>query len=66
MFSTYTTKKYLLNIYNVKFYNLDKKFICRKIYGNNYQKHPYSKKFLKKIIGSLVLIFKKLIKKSSA
>ena len=27
MFSTYTTKKYLLNIYNVKFYNLDKKLL---------------------------------------
>ena len=35
----------MINIYNVNFYNLDKKKISRQIYGVNYLKHPYYKKF---------------------
>ena len=46
-FDLYYKNKYLLNIYNIKFYNLDKKKICKKIYGINYLKHPYTKKFIK-------------------
>ena len=45
-FNLYYKNKYLLNIYNVKFYNLDKKKICKKIYGINYLKHPYTNKFI--------------------
>ena len=45
-FDLYYQNKYLINIYNVKFYNLDKKKISRKIYGVNYLKHPYYKKFI--------------------
>ena len=43
----YYKKKYLMNIYNVSFYSLDKKKISRKIYGINYLKHPYYKRFIK-------------------
>ena len=64
VFDLYYKKKYLLNIYNVKFYNLDKKFICRKIYGNNYQKHPYSKKFLKENYRFISFNFQKINKKN--
>ena len=45
-FDLYYRKKYLINIYNVNFYSLDKKKIARKIYGVNYLKHPYYKKFI--------------------
>jgi len=45
-FDLYYKKKYLLNIFNVKFYTLDKERICNKIFGHNYLKHPYSKKFI--------------------
>ena len=45
-FDLYYKKKYLINIYNVNFYNLDKKKISEKIYGPNYSKHPYYKKFI--------------------
>ena len=44
-FDLYYKNKYLINIYNVNFYNLDKKKIFRKIYGANYLKHPYYKRF---------------------
>ncbi|MDA7795991.1 hypothetical protein N8953_03450 [Candidatus Pelagibacter sp.] len=46
-FDLYYRKKYLMNIYNVSFYSLDKKKISRKIYGINYLKHPYYKRFIK-------------------
>jgi len=46
-FDLYFKKKYLLNIFNVNFYNINKKEILRKIYGPNYLKHPYCKKFIK-------------------
>ena len=42
----YFKKKYLLNISKINFYELDKKKICKKIYGNNYSKHPYYKDFI--------------------
>ena len=45
-FDLYYKNKYLINIYNVNFYNLDKKKISKKIYGINYLKHPYYKKFI--------------------
>ena len=44
-FNLYYKNKYLINIYNVSFYSLDKEKICKKIYGVNYLKHPYYKKF---------------------
>ena len=43
----YYKKKYLLNISNIKFYDLDKNKICKEIYGNNYINHPYSRRFIK-------------------
>ena len=46
-FDLYYKNKYLINIYNVSFYKLDKKKISRKIYGVNYLKHPYYNKFIK-------------------
>ena len=61
-FDLYYKKKYLLNIYNVKFYNLDKIKICKKIYGINYLKHPYSKKFIKENYRFLSFDYKKVNK----
>ena len=46
-FDLYFNKKYLVNIFNVKFYNINKKHILQKIYGPNYLNHPYCKKFIK-------------------
>ena len=45
-FDLYYNNKYLINIYNVNFYNLDKKKIFIKIYGDNYLNHPYYKKLI--------------------
>ena len=45
-FDLYFNNKYLINIYNVNFYNINKKRILKKIYGTNYLKHPYYKKFM--------------------
>ena len=45
-FDLYFENKYLINIYNVNFYSLNKKKILKKIYGVNYLKHPYCKKFI--------------------
>jgi len=39
-------KKYLIKIFNINFYNVDKKKVCKKLYGINYLKHPYYKKFI--------------------
>lgn len=63
-FDVYYKKKYLLNIYNTKFYSLDKKNICRKIYGNNYLKHPYSKKFIEENYKFISFDYKKVNKKN--
>jgi len=45
-FDLYYKNKYLINIYNVNFYNLNKKKLSKRIYGINYLKHPYYKKFI--------------------
>ncbi len=45
-FDLYYKNKYLINIYNVNFFNLDKKKFFKKIYGFNYVRHPYYKKFI--------------------
>tara|TARA_B110000003_G_scaffold276186_1_gene321381 strand:- start:12066 stop:13121 length:1056 start_codon:yes stop_codon:yes gene_type:complete len=45
-FDLYFNNKYLINIYNVNFFNINKKKILKKIYGTNYLKHPYYKKFM--------------------
>ena len=45
-FDLYYKNRYLMNIYNVKFYNLNKKKISQKIYGANYLKHPYFERFI--------------------
>jgi sulfate adenylyltransferase len=45
-FDLYYKKKYLLNIFNAKFYNINKTKICKQIYGPNYLKHPYTRKFI--------------------
>ena len=64
IFNLYYKKKYLINIFNVKFYSLDKKKICKKIYGNNYLKHPYSSKFIKENYKFMCFDFKKVNKKN--
>ena len=63
-FNLYFKNKYLLNIYNVKFYSLDKKKICKKIYGNNYPRHPFSKKFNKENYRFISFDYKKINKKN--
>ena len=45
-FDLYFNNKYLINIYNIIFFNINKKKILKKIYGTNYLKHPYYKKFM--------------------
>lgn len=55
----YYNKKYLTNIYNIKFYDLDKSKICRKIYGKNFYKHPFYKKFNKENYKFLSFALKK-------
>ncbi len=39
-------KKEIMSINNINFYNLDRKKICKKIYGKNFRKHPFYKKFI--------------------
>ena len=34
-----------MTIRNISFYDLDKINICQKIYGKNFKRHPYYKKF---------------------
>ncbi len=63
-FNLYYEKKYLMNIHNVKFYNLDKKQICKKIFGINYFNHPYSKKFIKENYRFLSFDYKKVNKRN--
>ena len=63
-FDLYFKNKYLLNIHNVKFYSLDKKKICRKIYGKEYLKHPYSKKFIKENYKFISFDYNKINKKN--
>ena len=41
----YKNKK-LASIKNINFYDLDKNSICKKIYGKNFKKHPYYRKFI--------------------
>lgn len=61
-FDLYYKNKYLLNIYNVKFYNLDKEQICKKIYGINYLKHPYTEKFINENYRFISFDYKKVNK----
>jgi len=63
-FDLFYKKKFLLNIYNVKFFSLNKKRICQKIYGDNYLKHPYSKKFIKENYKFISFDYKKVNKKN--
>jgi sulfate adenylyltransferase len=58
----YYKNKYLINIYNLNFYNLDKKKISKKIYGINYLKHPYHKKFITENYRFMHFDFQKLNK----
>ena len=44
--SLYYEKKYLFKIKNINFFDINKKNFGKKIYGKNYNKHPYFKKFL--------------------
>ncbi len=60
----YYKNKYLLNIYNLKFYSLNKEKICQKIYGNNYIKHPFSKKFISENYKFISFDFQKIDKKN--
>ena len=63
-FNLYYKKKYLLNIYNIKFFTLDKKKICKKIYRVNFLKHPYSKKFINENYKFISFDYKKVNKKN--
>ena len=63
-FDIYYEKKYLINIYNVNFYDLDKKRISKKIYGSNYLKHPYYKRFIKENFKFMNFEFQKENKKN--
>ena len=63
-FDLYYRKKYLINIYNVNFYSLDKKKIAKKIYGVNYLKHPYYKKFITENYMFMHFDYQKLNKKN--
>ena len=63
-FDIYYKKKYLINIFNVNFYNLDKKKISKKIYGINYLKHPYYKKFITENFKFMDFEFQKENKKN--
>jgi sulfate adenylyltransferase len=60
----YYNKKYLLNIYNINFYDLDKKKVGQKIYDKNYLIHPYYKKFVKENHRFLSFDYKKPNKKN--
>lgn len=60
----YYDKKYLMNIYNIKFYNLDKSKICKKLYGKNYLKHPYSKIFIKENYRFISFDYREINKKN--
>ena len=55
----YYNKKYLINIYNIKFYDLDKNKVLKKLYGNKFMKHPYYKKFINENYKFLSFKFKK-------
>ena len=63
-FNLYYKNKYLLNIYNVKFYSLDKNKICRKIFGKDYIKHPFSKMFIKENYKFISFDYEKINKKN--
>jgi sulfate adenylyltransferase len=63
-FDLYYENKYLINIHNVNFYNLDKKKISKKIYGINYLKHPYYKKFINENFRFMHFDFQKENKKN--
>jgi len=61
-FDLYYNNKYLLNIYNVNFYSLNKRKICQKIYGANYLKHPYYKRFINENYRFLSFDYQKIKK----
>ena len=63
-FDIYYENKYLINIHNVNFYDLDKKKISKKIYGTNYLKHPYYKRFIKENFKFMNFEFQKENKKN--
>lgn len=60
----YYKNKHLIKIKNVKFYDLDKKIICKKIYGPNYSKHPFYNKFINENFRFLTFNFQKFTKKN--
>lgn len=64
IFDLYFKNKYLLKIYNVKFYSLNKRAICKKIYGKNYLKHPFAIKFIKENYKFINFDYKEINKKN--
>ncbi len=56
--------KYLINIYKIKFYDINKYKFLKKIYGKNYLKHPYTKKFIDENFKFLSFEFKNPHKKN--
>ena len=54
----------LLEAKNIIFYDLDKKKIAKKIYGKNYLKHPFYKKFINENYRFLSFDLKKINKKN--
>lgn len=63
-FDLYYENKYLLNIYNVKFYSLNKKKICHKIYGDKYLSHPFAKRFIKENYKFISFDYQKIVSKN--
>ncbi len=60
----YYKQKFLLKALNINFYSLDKQKIAKKIYGINYLKHPYYKKFINENYKFLSFDFQKINRKS--
>lgn len=60
----YFKSKKLVTIKNIKFYNLNKKKISKKLYGVNYLKHPYYKKFSVENYIFMSFDFKKIYRKN--
>ena len=60
----YYKKKFISKAINVNFYSLNKPKIAKKIYGINYLKHPYYKKFINENYKFLSFDFHKIDKKN--
>lgn len=60
----YYKKKYLINIHKIIFFEIDKSKFLNKLYGRQYRKHPYYKKFINENYKFLSFKFRKPSKKN--